>query len=213
MITRRQLLNSGAFVAFLVGLIVAAAASLDGALAWTSVRPQHPRRSAATATASRRTATPATIAPARACVTPAAAAISSASSSSPLSPRWFRPSLALNAAPSGGGFGKSSTSSGGKKKASSASSSPSSSISGAESSKLKPKQQWDRYIELKGSPKVKVGIRATNKNEAAEWLEVGHVKFQTDVGAPVAVARQRALIAEVRTEPATEPNAGGRDTA
>jgi hypothetical protein len=54
-------------------------------------------------------------------------------------------------------------------------------------------------MELKACPKVKVGIRATNKkNDGAEWLEVGHVKFQSDVGAPVAVARQRALIAEVR---------------
>lgn len=195
MMITRQLRNSAIFVAF-TGLILAAAVSLEGALAWTTFRP-HPRRSA-TATASRRT-DPAPLSPTRPCVTQAISS-SSLFRSSPASSSNWRPSLVTlhAAAPSSGGFGKSKAA-GGKKKT--ASSSSSTSGSNAESSKLKPKQQWDRYMELKGCPKIKVGIRATNKKgdgSAADWLEVGHVKFQEDVGAQVAVARQRALIAEVR---------------
>ena len=108
-----------------------------------------------------------------------------------------------------GGFGAGSggsnrESAGGRKKSSSSSSSAPS-----KETKLKPKQQWDRYMDLKASDKVRVGVRvcatvAASSSDSADapaandWLEVGHVKSAPDVTTEVAVARQRALIAEVR---------------
>jgi hypothetical protein len=59
--------------------------------------------------------------------------------------------------------------------------------------KLKPKQQWDRYLDLKESVAVPAGVRV-----AQDWLEVGHVKSKESVTTALAVARQRALIVEVR---------------
>jgi hypothetical protein len=83
--------------------------------------------------------------------------------------------------------------------------------------KLKPKQQWDRYTALKKKTAVKVAVRvvsapaATTATAAAtedsadsagaskdNWLHVGSVKSSASVGIEMAVARQRALIAEVR---------------
>lgn len=58
--------------------------------------------------------------------------------------------------------------------------------------KLKPKSQWDRYNDLKGSTKVTVGVRIKGEDE---WMEVGLVR-SLDENTEVAIARQRALIAE-----------------
>jgi hypothetical protein len=66
--------------------------------------------------------------------------------------------------------------------------------------KLKPKQQWDRYVELKKAAKVQVAARVANKDEASsssEWLLVGSVKSKDNAYTKIAVVRQRALIAEV----------------
>lgn len=59
--------------------------------------------------------------------------------------------------------------------------------------KLKPKQQWDRYTALKKERPVAVAVKV-----ADEWLEVGSVKSKDSGMTDIAVARQRALIAEVR---------------
>jgi hypothetical protein len=66
---------------------------------------------------------------------------------------------------------------------------------------LKPKQQWDRYLTMPKSHKDAATVRvAVRKQEQdAEWLEVGAVRLQPGVDAAAAVARQRSLIADVRT--------------
>lgn len=64
--------------------------------------------------------------------------------------------------------------------------------------KLKPKQQWDRYLSFKTEPKIRVAVRVV-EDESQEWLEVGRVKAQNPDYTELAVARQRAIIAEVRT--------------
>lgn len=62
--------------------------------------------------------------------------------------------------------------------------------------KLKPKQQWDRYLGvLKKETAFKVAVKPV---DTTEWLEVGAVKSQGSDKTEMAVARQRALIAEVR---------------
>mmetsp|Transcript_17987 Transcript_17987/g.41467 ORF Transcript_17987/g.41467 Transcript_17987/m.41467 type:complete len:217 (+) Transcript_17987:195-845(+) len=61
--------------------------------------------------------------------------------------------------------------------------------------KLKPKQQWDRYSDFKREPKVQVGVRIKN-DESDEWLEVGRVKSKDSQFTEAAVFRQRAIIAE-----------------
>jgi hypothetical protein len=66
--------------------------------------------------------------------------------------------------------------------------------------KLKPKLQWDRYATLKTADKVQVGIRLINDDAEAtssDWLEVGRVKIKDNENIPLAVAMQRAIIAEV----------------
>jgi hypothetical protein len=63
--------------------------------------------------------------------------------------------------------------------------------------KLKPKQQWDRYVELKKATKVPVAARVGASD--GEWLVVGSVKSKDNAYTKIAVVRQRALIAEVRT--------------
>jgi hypothetical protein len=66
--------------------------------------------------------------------------------------------------------------------------------------KLKPKLQWDRYSALKNADKAQVGIRLTNDDAGAtssDWLEVGRVKIKDNENIPLAVAIQRAIIAEV----------------
>ena len=65
--------------------------------------------------------------------------------------------------------------------------------------KLKPKQQWDRYVALKKEPSVAVGVKVVSAaSETDAWLEVGAVKRQAEISIEVAVARQRALLVEVR---------------
>jgi len=65
--------------------------------------------------------------------------------------------------------------------------------------KLKAKSQWDRYADLKQCKKVTVGVRIKGDaggGVAGEWMEVGRVRSEDDGNTEVAVARQRALIAE-----------------
>ena len=62
--------------------------------------------------------------------------------------------------------------------------------------KLKPKQQWDRYIALKGTTKIAVGVRM-KEDGTDEWIKVGYVRSKEDAYTEVSVAMQRALIAEV----------------
>jgi hypothetical protein len=61
--------------------------------------------------------------------------------------------------------------------------------------KLKPKSQWDRYLDMKGENKIRVAVQCT---DSEEWLEVGRVRSKDSANTAIAVARQRALIAEVR---------------
>ena len=62
--------------------------------------------------------------------------------------------------------------------------------------KLKPKQQWDRYLgTLKKETPYKVAVRPV---DSESWFVVGSVKSQGSDQTALAVARQRALIAEVR---------------
>ena len=93
--------------------------------------------------------------------------------------------------------------------------------------KLKPKQQWDRFLDMKTEAKIRVtkirvAVRhlpirelphefwfldmkteakirvAVRVSEDDEWLAVGSVRSKDDKLTEVAVFRQRALIAEVR---------------
>ena len=64
-------------------------------------------------------------------------------------------------------------------------------------SKLKPMQQWNRYKDLKGEPKIRVGVRIIGDDENKDWLEVGRVKSKGSKYTEMAVFRQRAIIAEV----------------
>lgn len=67
--------------------------------------------------------------------------------------------------------------------------------------KLKPKQQWDRYNSFKGEARFQVAVRVVGGDGGdsnGEWLEVGHVRSEKSQHTEAAVARQRALIAEVR---------------
>jgi len=72
--------------------------------------------------------------------------------------------------------------------------------------KLKPKAQWDRFLDMKrGATRIRVAVKSINNNDNdgtppgnvdGEWLEVGHIKSVDDAYTAMAVARQRALIAE-----------------
>jgi hypothetical protein len=62
--------------------------------------------------------------------------------------------------------------------------------------KLKPKQQWDRYIAMKGEDRFQVAVRC-KEDESDSWLEVGNVRSKGSEFTAVSVAKQRALIAEV----------------
>jgi hypothetical protein len=64
----------------------------------------------------------------------------------------------------------------------------------ASSTALKPKQQWDRYSDLKKEDKIRVAIRIVGEEG---WLDVGRIKSKENMYTEIAVARQRALIAEV----------------
>ncbi|KAL7570017.1 hypothetical protein ACA910_017061 [Epithemia clementina (nom. ined.)] len=59
--------------------------------------------------------------------------------------------------------------------------------------KLKPKQQWDRFLDLKKENKIRVAVRVS---EDGEWLEVGNVRSKESKYTEYALAKQRALIAE-----------------
>jgi len=77
-------------------------------------------------------------------------------------------------------------------------------INKTDKNKLKPKQQWDRYLEFKHEPKIPVAVQiiddsddATNGgNGGGEWFNVGCVKSQGSKYTSQAVFRQRAIIAE-----------------
>lgn len=84
------------------------------------------------------------------------------------------------------GFGGGSGSKKGKKKSKGA-------AGGATLPKLKAKAQWDRYAEMKTSDKITVGVR---DKDNGEWFKVGRVRSANNEYTEVAVARQRALIAE-----------------
>jgi hypothetical protein len=62
------------------------------------------------------------------------------------------------------------------------------------STALKPKQQWDRYSDLKKEDKIRVATRIVGEEG---WLDVGRIKSKDNLYTEIAVARQRALIAEV----------------
>lgn len=62
--------------------------------------------------------------------------------------------------------------------------------------KIKPKQQWDRYSDLLRKEKpFRVAVKVLG-GANDQWLEVGNVKSKGGEYTKAAVARQRALIAE-----------------
>jgi hypothetical protein len=62
---------------------------------------------------------------------------------------------------------------------------------------LKPKQQWDRFANLKSATAFKVAVRVLNDdNEDNEWYEAGKVKSQNDESTEIAAMVQRGIIAE-----------------
>jgi hypothetical protein len=61
--------------------------------------------------------------------------------------------------------------------------------------KLKPKAQWDRYTLLKKEPIIRVAVRVVKEGE--DWLEVGRVRSKDNQYTEIAIARQRAIIADV----------------
>jgi len=75
-------------------------------------------------------------------------------------------------------------------------------INKTDKNKLKPKQQWDRYLEFKHEPKIPVAVQiiAADSDGAGsgngEWFNVGCVKSQGSKYTSQAVFRQRAIIAE-----------------
>lgn len=87
-----------------------------------------------------------------------------------------------------------------KKKKSASASSPSAS--------LKPKSQWDRFMALKQSTAVKVGVRvvvtedssssSAKQGEEGTWMDVGRVRAQDDTldGQIASLVVQRGLVAE-----------------
>ena len=62
--------------------------------------------------------------------------------------------------------------------------------------KLKPKAQWDRFLDMKGATRIPVAVSTSQD----EWLKVGNVRSKENAYTELAVARQRALIAEVRLQ-------------
>ena len=58
--------------------------------------------------------------------------------------------------------------------------------------KLKPKLQWDRYLALKECSIITAAVQ----KDDGDWIDVGYIKSTEDVPTDIAVARQRALIAE-----------------
>jgi hypothetical protein len=72
--------------------------------------------------------------------------------------------------------------------------------------KLKAKGQWDRYLDLKTCTKFTVGVRIKNDDSSTsstttptnnqQWMEVGRIRSVDNAHTEIAIARQRALIAE-----------------
>jgi hypothetical protein len=62
--------------------------------------------------------------------------------------------------------------------------------------KLKPKQQWDRFGDLKKEDKIRVAVKVVD-SDSGDWLEVGFVRSAENAYTDFAVARQRSLIIEV----------------
>jgi hypothetical protein len=67
--------------------------------------------------------------------------------------------------------------------------------------KLKPRQQWDRYTELsKTTESVKVAVRVVVDDSAPdaeiEWFQVGTIRSKDNAYTEAAVVRQRLLISE-----------------
>jgi len=70
--------------------------------------------------------------------------------------------------------------------------------------KLKPKQQWDRFLGLKTEKKIRVAVRvaeddtasAADDGDDSEWLPVGNVKSKGNQYTDFALFRQRPLVAE-----------------
>jgi len=71
----------------------------------------------------------------------------------------------------------------------------SSGSSKSKETKLKPKQQWDRFLALKTQDKFRVAVKSLADD--SEWLEVGSVKSTESAHTDYAVARQRSLIVDV----------------
>ena len=77
---------------------------------------------------------------------------------------------------------------------------------GGDVAKLKPRQQWDRYTDLKGADSVVVGVRVLQstspvklpegEGQGQEWFKVGTIKSQDNAYTEAAVIRQRPLISE-----------------
>jgi hypothetical protein len=72
----------------------------------------------------------------------------------------------------------------------------------SDTKKLKPKQQWDRYNDLKNAKGITVSVRVIGsttipmEQREVEWVGVGTVKSKDDAYTEAAVIRQRLLIAE-----------------
>jgi len=75
-------------------------------------------------------------------------------------------------------------------------------INKTDTNKMKPKVQWDRYLEFKYEPKIAVAVQiiadadATGGGSGGEWLNVGCVKSKDSNYTSQAVFRQRGIIAE-----------------
>jgi len=74
-------------------------------------------------------------------------------------------------------------------------------INKTDTNKMKPKVQWDRYLEFKYEPKIAVAVQIIADDDAdatdgGEWLNVGCVKSKDSKYTSQAVFRQRGIIAE-----------------
>jgi hypothetical protein len=94
------------------------------------------------------------------------------------------------------GFGASSNKKNNKKKGGS-------SNNNKKDVKLKPRQQWDRYVDLKASDSVRVAVRiidinidSSEQQQQHQWIHVGAVKSKDNAYTEAAVIRHRVLIAE-----------------
>jgi hypothetical protein len=103
-----------------------------------------------------------------------------------------------------GGFGASSSSSSSASASSSSKNNKGRGSNKKKDSKLKPKQQWDRYGDLKASETVRVAVRIIDdsseqqqrQQQQQQWLLVGTVKSKDNAYTEAAVIRHRVLIAE-----------------